>query len=205
MKHKIFSQNRAAAAVILGILCAVFASTAKFDASCEDLRQNVLRLHIIANSDSEEDQALKLKVRDAVLKQSDGIFDGNTDMKSAEAAVLAYLDEFCETANSVIRESGFDYTADVQLADSFFETREYEDFTLPAGTYRSLLIKLGKAEGKNWWCVVFPAVCVPAAADAQLSDSVNSESAAVAEHPQRYVMRFKAVEIYEDIKKFLIG
>ena len=96
----------------------------------------------------------------------------------------------------------FLYGAEASVGDSYFETREYEDFTLPAGNYRSLIIRLGSAEGKNWWCVVFPGVCVPAASDARLSDSTCEESASIAEHPKKYEIRFKAVEIYEDIKKF---
>ena len=102
-----------------------------------------------------------------------------------------------------ISENGFSYGASAEIGNSYFETREYEDFTLPAGNYRSLIIRLGKAQGKNWWCVIFPAVCIPAATDASLSDSASDTSAQIAEHPQKYVMRFKTVEIYEDLKKFL--
>ena len=128
---------------------------------------------------------------------------GETDLKRAEEKAAERLNEFCETAEKVLRENGFSYGASAEIGDSYFETREYEDFTLPAGNYRSLIIRLGEAKGKNWWCVIFPAVCVPAATDASLSDSTRETSAQIAEHPQKYVMRFKTVEIYEDIKKFL--
>ena len=203
MIKKIFSRRGAELAVVVGLLCAIFASMARFEAACDDLRQNVLRLHIIANSDSEEDQAVKLLVRDKILEESTDIFAGETDLKRAEEKAAERLNEFCETAEKVLRENGFSYGASAEIGDSYFETREYEDFTLPAGNYRSLIIRLGKAQGKNWWCVIFPAVCVPAATDASLSDSTRDTSAQIAEHPQKYVMRFKTVEIYEDIKKFL--
>lgn len=203
MIKKIFSRRGAELAVVVGLLCAIFASMAHFEAACDDLRQNVLRLHIIANSDSEEDQAVKLLVRDKILEESTDIFAGETDLKRAEEKAADRLNEFCETAEKVLRENGFSYGASAEIGDSYFETREYEDFTLPAGNYRSLIIRLGKAQGKNWWCVIFPAVCVPAATDASLSDSTRDTSAQIAEHPQKYVMRFKTVEIYEDIKKFL--
>ena len=203
MIKKIFSRRGAELAVVVGLLCAIFASMAHFEAACDDLRQNVLRLHIIANSDSEEDQAVKLLVRDKILEESTDIFAGETDLKRAEEKAAERLNEFCETAEKVLRENGFSYGASAGIGDSYFETREYEDFTLPAGNYRSLIIRLGKAQGKNWWCVIFPAVCVPAATDASLSDSTRDTSAQIAEHPQKYVMRFKTVEIYEDIKKFL--
>lgn len=203
MIKKIFSRRGAELAVVVGLLCAIFASMAHFEAACDDLRQNVLRLHIIANSDSEEDQAVKLLVRDKILEESTDIFAGETDLKRAEEKAAERLNEFCETAEKVLRENGFSYGASAEIGNSYFETREYEDFTLPAGNYRSLIIRLGKAQGKNWWCVIFPAVCVPAATDASLSDSTRDTSAQIAEHPQKYVMRFKTVEIYEDIKKFL--
>ena len=203
MIKKIFSRRGAELAVVVGLLCAIFASMAHFEAACDDLRQNVLRLHIIANSDSEEDQAVKLLVRDRILEESTDIFAGETDLKRAEEKAADRLNEFCETAEEVLLENGFSYGASAGIGDSYFETREYEDFTLPAGNYRSLIIRLGEAKGKNWWCVIFPAVCVPAATDASLSDSTSSTSAQIAEHPQKYVMRFKTVEIFEDIKKFL--
>ena len=203
MIKKIFSRRGAELSAVVGLLCAIFASMAHFEAACDDLRQNVLRLHIIANSDSEEDQAVKLLVRDKILEESTDIFAGETDLKRAEEKAAERLNEFCETAEKVLRENGFSYGASAGIGDSYFETREYEDFTLPAGNYRSLIIRLGKAQGKNWWCVIFPAVCVPAATDASLSDSTRDTSAQIAENPQKYVMRFKTVEIYEDIKKFL--
>lgn len=203
MNAKLFSCRAAQAAVLFGLLCAVFMSMANFDAACDDLRGNVLRLHIIANSDSEADQAVKLAVRDRILEETADVFENETDIKAAEKSVRENLSRFEKTTEKVLRENGFSYGAAAQIGDSYFETREYDDFTLPAGTYRSLIIRLGKAEGKNWWCVVFPAVCVPAAApEAELSDSTAKTSAEIAEHPQKYVMRFKTVEIYEDLKKF---
>lgn len=203
MVKNIFSRRGAELSAVVGLLCAIFASMAHFEAACDDLRQNVLRLHIIANSDSEEDQAVKLLVRDKILEESTDIFAGETDLHKAEQRAADKLNEFCQTAEQVLLENGFSYGAEAEIGDSYFETREYEDFTLPAGSYRSLIIRLGEAKGKNWWCVIFPAVCVPAASDASLSDSASSTSAQIAEHPQKYVMRFKTVEVYEDLKKFL--
>ena len=203
MIKKIFSRRGAELSVVVGLLCAIFASMAHFEAACDDLRQNVLRLHIIANSDSEEDQAVKLLVRDKILEESSELFAGETELKAAEKKAEDNLNEFCKTAKRVLSENGFSYNVSAEIGDSYFETREYEDFTLPAGNYRSLIINLGAAKGKNWWCVIFPAVCIPAAADASLSDSASDTGAKIAEHPQKYVMRFKTVEIYEDLKKLL--
>lgn len=206
MIEKKFSRRAAELSLFFGLLCAVFLSMAHFDAACDDLRGNVLRLHIIANSDSEADQAVKLAVRDRILKETSEIFDEGTTLAEAEKLAVENLGKITKCANSVLAENGFGYTAESELGNSYFETREYETFTLPAGNYRSLIVKLGNGEGKNWWCVVFPAVCLPAAApDAELSDSTTETGAKIAENPKKYIARFKAVEIYEDFKKFISG
>lgn len=188
--------------VLFGLLCAVFWSFADFNVSCEELRHNVLRLHIVANSDTAEDQELKLKIRDRILSESGNLFEKDTDLASALETCQNSLDKLEEIANEVIKENGFNYTAEVEIGTAFFENREYEDFTLPAGNYESLIINVGKAEGKNWWCVIFPQVCIPAAGEARLSDSVGNGGVEVAENPQNYELRFKTVEIYESIKHF---
>ena len=186
-----------------GLICAILLSMSHFNAACDDLRQNVLRLHIIANSDSEPDQQLKLKIRDEILKQTDNLFLKSTDLETAKNTVAQNLIFFEKIAHNVIEENGFDYTATADFGVSEFSTRYYDDFTLPAGDYESLVITLGEGAGKNWWCVVYPTVCIPAAIKGELTDTVTEESAAIAKSGQRYVMRFKTVEIYEKIKNFI--
>lgn len=205
MKFKGFKVSKKALemSVLFGLLCAIFLSFANFNASCDELRQNVLRLHIIANSNSPEDQALKLKIRDRILAESGSLFEADHDLASALKTAKASLWRLQKIANEVIKENGFDYTATASIGTAFFETREYDDFTLPAGDYESLIINVGKAGGKNWWCVIFPQVCIPTAKDAKLSDSVGESGVKVAENPKKYVMRFKTVEIYENIKHLL--
>ena len=202
MKKFRISRKHLELSVICALVCAMFVSFAHFDAACEDMRSNVLRLHIIANSDSKADQDLKLKVRDAILECSSELFDGNTDLKSAIQNAQASIPYFNKIANEVIAENGFSYEASAEIGESYFETREYENFTLPAGKYDSLIIKLGEAKGKNWWCVVFPAVCIPTA-DGELSDTMGETATKIAENPKKYVMKFKFIEIYEDLKKIL--
>ena len=109
------------------------------------------------------------------------------------------MKKFEEIANRVINENGFGYDATATIGERFFETRHYENFTLPAGNYRSLIINLGESKGKNWWCVIYPTVCLPAASG-DLRDTVNNKSAHIAEHSERYIIRFKIVEIFEKIK-----
>ncbi len=187
--------------VIFGLICAILLSFANFEMRCDELRQGVLRLHIIANSDSQADQALKLAVRDEILKNSTDIFKYCDSLDDAITTADAQLEKLNQISNNVIKQSGFDYSAKSSVGDSYFDTRVYDDFTLPAGEYKSLIVKLGKAEGKNWWCVVFPCVCVPTARDAELDDSVSKEAAKTAENASDYKIRFKSVEIYEEIKK----
>lgn len=189
--------------VCFGLICAIMLSMSHFSAACDDLRQNVLRLHIIANSDSEADQALKLKIRDEILAKTDGLFTDSDNLEAAQNTVKDNLAIFEHIANEVIKENGFEYTAKALFGTSEFSTRYYEDFTLPAGEYQSLIITLGEGNGKNWWCVVYPTVCIPAAVKGELNDTVTDESAQIAKGGKRFVMRFKTVEIYEKIKKFI--
>ena len=187
--------------VLFGLICAIMLSFARFEVQCDELREGVLRLHIIANSNSQKDQELKLAVRDEILKNSTDIFASCNTVEDAIITAESKIDDISEIANDVLEQNGFDYEACVSVGDKYFDTREYDDFTLPAGTYKSLVVDLGAAKGKNWWCVVFPCVCVPSASDSKLTDSVSNEAAKTAENAPKYKIKFKSMEIYEKIKK----
>lgn len=188
--------------VLFGLICAIVLSFSRFEVRCDELRQGVLRLHIVANSDESDDQNLKLAVRDEILKDSTDIFKNCNTTEDAIVTASNSIESINEIANRVIKEKGFDYEARVSVGDRYFSTREYDDFTLPAGTYKSLIVDLGEAKGKNWWCVVFPCVCVPTASDASLSDSVSDDAADTAENAPQYEIKFKSMELYEKIKRF---
>ncbi len=188
-------------ALLFGLVAAVCLSMARFDALCDDLRSHVFRLHIVANSDEPADQAVKLKVRDAILHQYGDLFSACPDEQTAISTANEHLSDFRQTAESVLRENGLTYDVGVSVGPAYFENREYDTFTLPAGTYSSLRVTLGKANGKNWWCVLFPAVCV--SPSCRLDTAVNEDSATVAENSRNYKMAFKTVEWYEDLKKIL--
>lgn len=188
--------------VCFGLILAVTLSFARFDALCEDMRDNVFRLHIIAASDSAEDQALKLKVRDEILKDYGDLFLNCQDAEEAVTLSENSLEGFLKTAETVIKNNGYDYKVSAYIGQSYFENREYESFTLPAGNYNALNLIIGEGNGKNWWCVMFPAVCIGAAGE--LNDSVSCDSAYVAENSEKFKIRFKTVEIYEDLKKIFI-
>jgi len=196
------SGKRLRISLLLGLLCAMFLSLTDFNADCEDLRQNVLRLHIIANSDSAADQALKLKIRDRILEQSEDIFGLCDNIDDAVEVTQNQLQRFESIANKVIAEENVVYKASAGVSEHYFDTRVYDEFTLPAGNYKSLVINLGKGEGKNWWCIIFPEICLPAATKDGLNKTVDDDSACIAQNSNHYILRFKVVEIYEDIKNW---
>ena len=124
-----------------------------------DLQKNVFRLHVIANSDSEDDQNLKLKVRDNVIKYMNTLCSKTTSKEEAIEIANAHLNEFKKIALNTIKENGYNYDVDISIDNVFFPTKTYGDISLPEGYYDALRIKIGKAEGKNWWCVMFPPLC----------------------------------------------
>ncbi len=189
--------------ILFGLICAIMLSFAQFETRCDELRQGVLRLHIVANSDSDADQNLKLAVRDEILKNSIDIFKNCNNVDDAIITASENIDVINTIANDVLTQKGFDYKARVTVGDKYFNTREYDNFTLPAGNYKSLIVDLGAAEGKNWWCVVFPCVCVPSASEATLSDSVSINAEKTAKNASQYEIKFKTVELYEKFKKYL--
>ena len=124
------------------------------------LRENFLRLHVVGASDSKEDQDVKLLVRDAVLASLEEGLDDLTDPAAAYDYVARMLPKVKEAADRCLQEAGFSDTAQVSLTEETFPTREYDTFSLPAGVYQALRVVIGKGEGRNWWCVVFPQLCV---------------------------------------------
>ncbi|MDD6201040.1 MAG: stage II sporulation protein R [Firmicutes bacterium] len=128
----------------------------------QKLDEDLIRLHVVAASDSEDDQALKLQVRDALVRELEPVMDSLPDAEEAEAFLRENLTELEEIVNRVIREAGRSDTAHVTLEKEAFDTRRYDTFSLPAGVYESLRVTIGEGKGRNWWCVVFPSLCVPA-------------------------------------------
>lgn len=154
-KFRRFLSATAGVIVVLLALCVAYGSIAQ-----KKIADNVIRLHIIANSDNEKDQELKLKVRDAVIAHMRGKYPEGASMDEAVAYVRNNLSEIRKVAEGVVRKSGSDMKVSVRFGEFPFPTKAYEDITLPAGMYRSVRIELGKARGKNWWCVMFPPLCI---------------------------------------------
>lgn len=136
------------------------------------LREDILRLHVVAASDSQEDQKVKLQVRDAILGTLEDGLEDLTDVDAAIAYVRQMLPVIEDVANRTLAAAGFDDTVQVSLTEEAFTSRDYETFSLPAGIYQALRVVIGEGEGENWWCVVFPQMCMAATSEeaAEVSD-----------------------------------
>ena len=181
--------------LIIGIVISLtFAAFVTFSADCGNVRGEVLRLHIPANSDSGEDQAVKLELRDFLLAEYGGELSGSGDLSAAKEHARELLPEIERRCTEFLREHGFDYGAKAELTDMYFTTREYDRLILPAGEYTALRITLGSGEGHNWWCVIFPQLCLPAVSEQHEKDD-NAES--VLEtfgKPQKITVKFAVYE-----------
>ena len=185
----------------VGIIVAVVFSICSFAKTSEEIRSEVLRLHVIANSDTSVDQNLKLRLRDFILQEGSDIFDGSVNVGNAVEKLEPRLTELEEAANAFVRQKGFDYNVKITLSNEYFTTRTYESVTLPAGKYLALRAVIGSGQGHNWWCVMFPPMCVPAADEKEKIENVfTDKEIKLVESKPKYEPRFKIIEIYERIK-----
>jgi len=123
------------------------------------ISESIIRFHVRANSDSEEDQAVKLKVKEAVIEYIKPMLDGAESLEDSRSILLEESENIQELALSVLRDSGFDYAVKVYFEDAYFPVKAYGDVTFPAGYYEAFRVDIGEAEGKNWWCVLYPPLC----------------------------------------------
>lgn len=168
------------------------------------LADKIVRLHIVANSDSDADQALKLKVRDGVLAAVD-MRNGCYSKDKIDEDFLGIIEN---AAEDIIKSSGFDYGVTAKLTNMYFDTRVYDGFALPCGNYDAVRVEIGKAQGKNWWCVLFPPLCMPLAgesveeiaAGAGLSED---DIGLITRDGEVFALRFKTVELFGKIKGWM--
>lgn len=189
-----------AAGLIFSILISNAVPVIRSGRKLDELRGSVLRLHILAQSDSEEDQRLKLKVRDALLES--GVLGGAGSLE--EAAVLAEekLPEIVDIAETTLRENGCGYPVSAKVLEMSFDERTYGDITMPAGDYTALRICIGEAKGHNWWCVMYPPLCIPAACgvvadEEECGGYFDDEELDIMYSPEKYRVRFA---IWDKIK-----
>ena len=192
---------------VLALFVACLVCTALWaEATQVRLASQVIRLHVLANSDSEEDQALKLEVRDRVLETTSALLAGETEPQAAAVLLNHHLDDIAQTAAQEISAQGHDDRVEVRLEQTWFPTRQYQGISLPAGNYLALRVLIGAAEGHNWWCVVFPNLCLPAVSERALEASTLTpgQISLLQEEETSYVFRFKALELWQSLKHRLM-
>ncbi len=182
------------------VICII--STVSFESTCEDVREDILRLHVIANSDSAQDQSLKLKVRDTLLKKGERLFTDCEDILSAKKMISTSILSLKQIAQNAVYAEGYSYNVSVALGKSYFPTRVYENITMPAGYYDALKIIIGEGEGQNWWCVMFPSLCLPGAykKEERLSEVLTEKEMKLVLSKPKYEVRFWLVEKYYEVK-----
>ena len=180
-----------------------------------NLSTAVFRLHVLANSNSEEDQNLKLKVRDSLLNYMNGLCSNCSTKQEAISIANEHKDDFQKIAEQTIKENGYDYTAKININNFYFPTKNYGDISLPAGYYDALRVEIGEAKGRNWWCVMFPSLCfidvssgvVDDNAKENLQDNLQKESYNIISDSKKpdIKLKFKLIEVFAENNLFTIS
>ncbi len=198
--------------ILIGLfLCYTFICAFSYASTVStDIADNVFRLHIVANSDSEEDQNLKLIVRDNILNYMKEIASDVESKDEAIYVINSHLDDFYDIASTTISDAGYDYDVRLSVGEFDFPTKEYGDISLPAGLYDALKIEIGDANGHNWWCVMFPTLCFVDVSSGSLdtdskaileSNLSDEEFALVSEDNFAVNLKFKIVEFFTNAKR----
>ncbi len=177
------------------IVCAI----SYVEAVSSDISDSVFRLHVIANSDSDEDQSLKYKVRDSLLNYMNNICTNCSSKEEAINTVSVHQDEFKQVALETIKNEGYSYNINIEIGNFEFPTKHYGDISLPAGFYDALKIEIGEAKGRNWWCVMFPSLCfidvssgiVPEESKEELQKTLSEEEYSIISDTSNYGIKFK--------------
>ena len=206
-KYKAFNERKdkillSIAAIAISIYMAF--SCTYFTASAQTVKDDVVRLHILANSNSEIDQEVKLKVRDALLETNASILSDGVTKENAKVHFEKSKEFLLKTAKETLNENGFNYDVKITLQEEYFNTRTYGNLTFPAGQYTALKVILGEGEGENWWCVMFPPLCIPAAdgikTNKNTADYLTENGEKIVSGGNKYIVKFKLLEIYEELQ-----
>ena len=176
----------------------------------KDIADSVFRLHVIANSDSKEDQELKIQVRDELLSYMNTLAKDCSSKEEVVELAKEHQEEFKQIAEQTISKNGFSYPVTIEIGDSDFPTKTYGDIALPAGTYEALRVQIGDAKGQNWWCVMFPPLCfvdvssgvVPDESKEEIKESLNEEEYSLISQTDdnKINFKFKLVEFFQNLR-----
>ena len=181
--------------IMMILIATLFIAAIPTEAECA-IYEDTVRLHILANSDSDEDQLLKIKLRDEILNVYGKELSSYKSVSDAKENLLKKSNEIEAFADKKIRDFGYNYKTQVTLSEEWYDTRVYENFTLPCGYYTSLRVIIGNGEGKNWWCVMFPPLCLDASVTAP---QYTAEEESLISN--KYVIKFKILELISEITK----
>ena len=198
--------------IILILLCIfiLISAISYVDAVSTDISNSVFRLHVIANSDSNEDQNLKYKVRDAILEYMNSISIDCSSKSEVIELANKHKDDFYRIARQVILDNGYDYNVDIKIGNFDFPTKHYGDISFPAGNYDALRIEIGNASGQNWWCVMFPPLCfvdvtsgvVPEESKSMIENNLSAEEYSIVSNQSNPDIQFKfsLIEMFQNLK-----
>ena len=198
--------------ILLTLLCIfiLISAISYVDAVSTNISNSVFRLHVIANSDTDEDQNLKYKVRDALLEYMNSIFQNCTSKNEVIEIANNHKENFYKIAKQVIRENGYDYDININIGNFEFPTKYYGDISFPSGNYDALRVEIGNASGQNWWCVMFPPLCfvdvssgiVPDESKEIIQDNLSDEEYTIISNQERTDIKFKfsLIEMFQNLK-----
>lgn len=198
-----YDLRRWEAALVVGLTIAVLVGgwAARTQGALAD---KVIRLHVIANSDTREDQALKLEVRDRILEEATLLFREGDTIDQTTRRIEDHLDELAAAGQQVVEQAGYDYPVTARLEETYFPTKEYTDFALPAGSYTALRVVIGSGAGQNWWCVVFPPLCLGSVTEtsqtAMSAGFTEEDVKLITGDSEEYVIKFRALELWGELQ-----
>ena len=187
------------------IMSILFTNFTDFGKTLYSFENEVLRMHILANSDSQEDQQLKIRVRDELLKNSEEIFGECENLQQMKETAEENKELINKIAVDTIKKYGYNYTVNTEIANMEFDNRQYGNITMPAGNYDTVRVTIGEAKGHNWWCVMYPPLCIPAAQEVSSDEEITKEyfdekQVDILENPQDYQIKFKCIEWFDAVK-----
>ncbi len=190
--------------VCIAFVLTVLYSVIPFQAECTDISNEVFRLHILASSDSEYDQNVKLSVRDKVLEYTESLFQNAKSKEDAEQVISQNLPAITEVAQNEVYRNGSNDKVKAEITNMYFTTRHYDSYTLPSGMYDALRITIGEGKGHNWWCVMYPSLCIYSEEnrDEKAKEVFDDAQYDIVKN-EKYEYKFKIVEIFEKCSNFL--
>lgn len=210
---KLFNISNLKRFLVLIILFSIYVFICAFsyvNAVSANISSSVFRLHVIANSDSAEDQNLKYLVRDALIDYMNSVSKNSNSKDEAISIAYQHKSDFYKIAKKVINDNGYDYNVNISIGNFTFPTKNYGDISLPAGYYDALKVEIGNASGQNWWCVMFPHLCfvdistgiVPEDSKETIKDSLHTEEYNLINNAQTadVKFKFKLLEFFQNIK-----